>query len=166
MNLKTGDPSHGACGCTDFGWKVRKGGQIVARHRRFIRELRSGELHAVARVTREADRDVIHLCGRLGIGAHVKLPLSRDSGGWSPYLTFFTLRRSPGSPIGFCSWVQLNGSPGGMCVDTLLSSLVLFEKNFPGKSAQLYPRMGNAKAPQVGLNRFYCPKISAVPPST
>jgi hypothetical protein len=66
MELETRYAGEGACRGPDFGGEIRLGRQIIAEDRRLLGEPVPGELHAVTRVTREPDDDVIELLDLLG----------------------------------------------------------------------------------------------------
>ena len=59
-------PGERAGGRADLGGEVGQRGEVVARERRRLGELGAGELHAVAGVAREADRDPFDLLDRFG----------------------------------------------------------------------------------------------------
>ncbi len=59
MYLKSRNARDGALRCPDFGGIVREGGDAISQQRRRVGEERARELHAVARVAREADHDVL-----------------------------------------------------------------------------------------------------------
>ncbi len=71
VDLEAGDAGQRAGRGADLGGKVREGREVVARERGRLRELGAGELHAVARIARESDRDAIDLLDRLLVFGHV-----------------------------------------------------------------------------------------------
>ena len=68
-NLVAGHARQRPGRCADLGREVRKRGQIVADQRRGVRELRPGQLHAVARVAGEPDDNGVELRD-LGFGGN------------------------------------------------------------------------------------------------
>ena len=67
-DLEAGDARQRARRGPDLGREVRQGGDVVAEDGRGARELRAGQLHAVARIAREPDRDALQLLdGRGGL---------------------------------------------------------------------------------------------------
>ena len=69
VELEAGDARQRAGGRADLGGEVGQRRDVVAEQRGLGRELRAGELHAVAGVAREADDDLGELLDRLA--AHV-----------------------------------------------------------------------------------------------
>ena len=84
--LEAGDAGQGAGRGADLGREVRVGADVVAEDRRGAGELRPGELHPVAGVAGEADRDALELAllrGPPGTGGSstVTRPPTRASAG-------------------------------------------------------------------------------------
>ena len=75
-DLETGNARQRAGRRPDLGREVGQRGQIVADQRRRVRELGAGELHAVARITGEADDDVGDGCFSGSASGH--LPCNRE----------------------------------------------------------------------------------------
>ena len=65
MDLKARDAGNGALRGADFGRVVGEGRDAVAHQCRSVGEERARELHAVARVAREADHDVLQFMHRV-----------------------------------------------------------------------------------------------------
>ena len=63
LDLEAGDAVHGAGGCADLGRVLGQRRQVVAERGADGREAVAGELHAVARVAREAHHDAIERRG-------------------------------------------------------------------------------------------------------
>jgi hypothetical protein len=61
VELESGNAGKRSRGRSDLGRKVRKGTDVVSDDRRRVGELGSRDLHAVARVSREADCDGLDL---------------------------------------------------------------------------------------------------------
>ena len=87
VDLEAADAGQGARRGPDLGREVGEGRQVVALQRRGVGELRSCELHPVARVAREADDDIVqgldrlvHLCSDSSTRAPDGVPLERRVG--------------------------------------------------------------------------------------
>ena len=65
VELEARDARQRAGGRADLGGEVGQRRDVVAENRRLRRELRAGELHAVAGVAAEADDDLGQLLDRL-----------------------------------------------------------------------------------------------------
>ena len=65
VDLEAGDTRHRAGGGADLRGKIGKRRQVVPGEGGLVGELRPRQLHSVARVTGESDRDVLHSFGRL-----------------------------------------------------------------------------------------------------
>jgi hypothetical protein len=66
MDLEGGDAVESAGGSADLGGEIRKRGEVVADHRRGVREAAADQLHPVAGVAREADNYSFSLLDSLG----------------------------------------------------------------------------------------------------
>ena len=64
MDLKPAHARQRAARRANFGGEIGKRGDVVADQRRRVRQLRAGQLHAVARVAAEADRRVLEVLER------------------------------------------------------------------------------------------------------
>ena len=63
MDLEARDASHRAGGCADFGGEVGECRQVVSGESGLIAEPRPGQLHTVAGIPGESDRNTIDLLG-------------------------------------------------------------------------------------------------------
>ena len=61
VDLERGNAGEGARRRSDLSWELRERGEVVAQHRADRGESVAGELHAVARVAREADDHTIEV---------------------------------------------------------------------------------------------------------
>jgi hypothetical protein len=83
VQLEAADARQRAGRGANLGWKVGQGAQVVADQRRLVGEVHARELHAVTRVTGEANDDLIafldlfqrpRTCGGGALWVHVTLP--------------------------------------------------------------------------------------------